>query len=150
MDDIEPSGNQRLRAAKLQEAARMSVFGNTAMRGCGSPWLHGRKCACAERERANMLSDSDLQLLNAYLDDALSADEVEELDLRLTVEAELSHTLNKLRAHRAARARVWRASEPSQATAARFATSVLSPLQSFNRGRFASQRSLDLSESEIG
>ena len=100
-----------------------------------------------------MLTDTDLELLDAYLDDTLSADEVEELEVRLAVESDLAAALSDLRAQRAARSAVWRALEPSQASSKRFAASVFTPLRRFNRARFAVSnlnRSHHLSESEIG
>lgn len=49
----------------------------------------------------------DLQLLEAYLDDALAASQVEVVDARLAREPRLGEALHSLRAQRAVRAAVW-------------------------------------------
>ena len=50
-----------------------------------------------------MPSESDLELIEAYLDDALSADEVERLDRRLSTEPALAAALHEQRTSRALR-----------------------------------------------
>jgi hypothetical protein len=62
-----------------------------------------------------MISDSELQLLELYLDDALATDEVDALDQRLRREPRILSALDQLRAQRVARSAVWRALENSGA-----------------------------------
>jgi len=58
--------------------------------------------------------DQDLQLLEAYLDDELSADEVEALRDRLIDEPELAGALAEVREGREARQKVFAAMEPGE------------------------------------
>jgi hypothetical protein len=64
-------------------------------------------------------SETDLELLESYLDEALASSEVEVLHARLVVEPELAGALDELRAQRAMRQAVWRAIEPDAMTADR-------------------------------
>ena len=151
MNDIERIENQRRRGAKLHAIARVSVCGTTATRA--RLGLRRQEYVCVQAKERFMLTDADLELIDAYLDDTLTTDQVEEVDIRLSGEAELVAALNDLRSQRAARAVVWRAWEPSEASSTRFAASVLSPLGRFRPARLAApslRSDLHLSESEIG
>lgn len=72
-----------------------------------------------------MLSESDLNLLDAYLDDALSVSEVQSLDARLTEEPELASSLDSLRAERKARAAVLTTLTPCEQEAGHFSDTVI-------------------------
>jgi anti-sigma factor RsiW len=72
-----------------------------------------------------MLNDDDLDLLESYLDDALSATDVERLDRRLTGELELSGALDQLRRERAARIAFFQSQTPDQPVSDRFANNVI-------------------------
>jgi hypothetical protein len=72
-----------------------------------------------------MLSESDINLLDSYLDDALSASEVQSLDARLTEEPELASSLDSLRAERKARAAVLMTLTPSAQDAGQFSDTVI-------------------------
>jgi anti-sigma factor RsiW len=62
----------------------------------------------------NRVPDQDLMLLESYLDDELSANEVEALRERLIEEPELADALVDLRAARAARQKVFGTMEPGE------------------------------------
>lgn len=66
----------------------------------------------------NAISEFDLQLLEDYLDDALSPAQVEHVARRLAEEPELALAMHELRAARVLRAAAWRAMLPSEAEAA--------------------------------
>jgi anti-sigma factor RsiW len=72
-----------------------------------------------------MLSETDQELLEAYLDDALASDEVEAVARRLAQEPELATALDSARADRRQRGVLWAALEPSEANANAFAQSTL-------------------------
>lgn len=66
----------------------------------------------------NAISEFDLQLLEDYLDDALSPAQVEHVARRMGDEPELALAMHELRAARVLRAAAWRALEPTAAQAA--------------------------------
>jgi hypothetical protein len=70
------------------------------------------------------LTEQDLELLEAYLDDALEPEEADQLRRRLVEESQLASTLQELRDERAMRVAAWSAMEPSGDSAHRFATRV--------------------------
>ena len=59
------------------------------------------------------VSDPDLELLEAYLDDALSPEEADALRRRLADEAQLAAAMAEVRNERAVRQSVWQTMEPS-------------------------------------
>ena len=61
------------------------------------------------------MSDNDLETLEVWLDGELSEEQVESLRRRLSVEPELSQTLDRLRSDRQIRAGIFQAMEPSAA-----------------------------------
>jgi len=65
------------------------------------------------------ISDTELDLLETYLDGALGSDAIGALRARLVVEPELAMALDELRAERSMREAVWRAMEPDQISADR-------------------------------
>jgi len=67
------------------------------------------------------ISDTELDLLETYLDGALAPDELGTLQARLVVEPELASALDELRAERSMRQAVWRVMEPDQIAADRLA-----------------------------
>ncbi|HEY2585035.1 MAG TPA: hypothetical protein VGI81_04630 [Tepidisphaeraceae bacterium] len=72
----------------------------------------------------NAIGEFDLQLLEDYLDDALSPAQVEHVARRLADEPELALAMHELRAARVLRAATWRTLEPSEAEAADVARRV--------------------------
>jgi anti-sigma factor RsiW len=66
----------------------------------------------------NAISEFDLELLEDYLDDALSPIQVEHVARRLGDEPELALAMHELRAARVLRAAAWRTLEPGEAEAA--------------------------------
>lgn len=72
----------------------------------------------------NVVSDQDLELLEQYLDGALSPEETLRVEARLSDESELADALNELDDERTARAKVWSSLEPTQAQADKFAAKV--------------------------
>jgi hypothetical protein len=72
-----------------------------------------------------MLRETDQELLEAYLDDALAPDEVEAVARRVAQEPELAAAVDAMRAERRQRAVVWAAMEPGEASANAFAQSTL-------------------------
>jgi anti-sigma factor RsiW len=72
-----------------------------------------------------MLSEQDEELLEAYLDDALSHDEVERTARRLADEPALAAELDALRQQRRVRAAAFASLEPTEAEASAFAASVV-------------------------
>lgn len=85
-----------------------------------------------------MLSDQDQELLEAYLDDALSPDEVERIARRLTDEPELASALDALRRDRRARVAAWESLQPDEAEASAFAKNLI---RSMHRQRMMSRMS---------
>jgi len=65
----------------------------------------------------NPIPEFDLELLEAYLDDALSPSQVQHVAQRLLSEPELAAAMHDLRAERALRTAVWRSVDPSDAEA---------------------------------
>src|SRR5687768_16722993 len=61
------------------------------------------------------VSDNDLQLLEGYLDDALTEAEIDALRQRLAVEPALSAALVQLRGERSLRQSFWQELEPAEA-----------------------------------
>ncbi len=72
-----------------------------------------------------MFSEQDEELLEAYLDDALSSDEVERISRRLTDDPALTAALDSLRKQRRARMAVWESLEPGETEASAFAAKVV-------------------------
>lgn len=85
-----------------------------------------------------MLSESDLELLETYLDGELPVTEAEGLWRRLAAEPELSAELDQLRADRAVRQMVWRSMEPGEASVRRVESGVAA--RSRRRDVFAALR----------
>jgi anti-sigma factor RsiW len=82
-----------------------------------------------------MPSDRDLELIEAYLDDALSAEEVERLDRRLADDFELAQMLHALRAGRAMRFAAFEADAPQEPHAQQLAERIIHQLQRRQRTR---------------
>ena len=76
-----------------------------------------------------MLSELDINLLESYLDDALSASEVQALDARLSEEPEVAAALDALRNERAARVTTFQAMTPDAPHADRFAREFLASVR---------------------
>lgn len=72
----------------------------------------------------NPIGEFDLELLEDYLDDALSAAQVQHVARRLVEEPELALAMHELRAARVLRAAVWRSMEPKAGEAADVASGV--------------------------
>lgn len=72
-----------------------------------------------------MLEETDQQLLEAYLDDALAPDEVEQAARRLANEPPLAAALDAMRTARRQRGAVWSALEPAESSADAFAQSLI-------------------------
>ena len=92
----------------------------------------------------NAIGEFDLELLEDYLDDALSPVQVEHVARRLAEEPELALAMHELRASRLLRAAVWRSLEPSEAAAAAAAGRVAGVVRDDLRRRTV-RRSLWLS-----
>jgi hypothetical protein len=71
------------------------------------------------------VSEQDLELLEDYLDGALTPEESERLRARLAEQSVLAATLDELRDQRAARAVLWASLEPREDEAGRFAERVI-------------------------
>ena len=65
----------------------------------------------------NPVEEFDLELLEAYLDDALSPEQVQHVARRLIGEPELAAAMHELRAQRALRTAAWRSLQPTDAEA---------------------------------
>jgi len=76
-----------------------------------------------------MLTETDINLLEAYLDDALSASEVQSLDARLTEEPEMASSLDSLRAERKMRIAALSALTPTQQQADDFSEKLLNSVR---------------------
>jgi anti-sigma factor RsiW len=76
----------------------------------------------------NPIPEFDLELLEAYLDDALSPGQVQHVAQRLLAEPELAAAMHDLRAERALRTAVWRNAEPSDDEASRLAKRIRSSI----------------------
>jgi len=72
----------------------------------------------------NAIGEFDSELLEDYLDDALSPGQVEHVARRLAEEPELAMAMHELRAARVLRAAAWRSLEPSEARAAALARRI--------------------------
>lgn len=72
----------------------------------------------------NAVSEQDLELLEEYLDGALSPDAAERVHERLEREPEFAAALAELASERAARAAVWRSLEPGDEQVRQFAARV--------------------------
>jgi hypothetical protein len=83
----------------------------------------------------NPIAEFDLELLEAYLDDALSPGQVQHVAQRLLAEPELAAAMHDLRAERALRTAVWRTMEPSEAQAASVADRVAGEVHRRERWR---------------
>ncbi len=80
-----------------------------------------------------MPNDRDIELLEAYLDDALSPALVERLDARLTAESELSAALVELRQERALRVAIFESQVPTTEQSDQFAQTVLRTIRQNDR-----------------
>jgi anti-sigma factor RsiW len=76
-----------------------------------------------------MVNDTDLELIEAYLDDALSTDDVEQLDRRLAYEPQLAAALGKIRTQRALRTMAWMSREPSAESSEQLAGRIASAIR---------------------
>ena len=83
----------------------------------------------------NAISDFDRELLEAYLDDALSATQVQHVLQRTCEEPELAAAMHELRAQRTLRIAAWRSLEPADAQAAEVARQVNSVVQRVERAK---------------
>jgi len=83
----------------------------------------------------NAIGEFDLELLEDYLDDALSPGQVEHVARRLTDEPELALAMHELRAARVLRAAAWRALEPGEIHAADVASGVSTAIRRAERTR---------------
>jgi hypothetical protein len=72
----------------------------------------------------NAIGEFDMELLEDYLDDALSPGQVEHVARRLGEEPELALAMHELRAARVLRAAAWRSLEPTEHHAAATANGV--------------------------
>src|SRR5438552_9595491 len=70
------------------------------------------------------LTESDLQLLDSYLDDELGAEESDTLRRRLSSEPELAEAMDQVRFERDARQEFFHTIEPDEAQVARLISSV--------------------------
>lgn len=61
------------------------------------------------------MSDEDIELLESYLDDALSVAEADDLRVRVADDPDLAAALHEFREQRALRAKVWQSLEPLDA-----------------------------------
>jgi anti-sigma factor RsiW len=75
-----------------------------------------------------MASDRDLELIEAYLDDALSAEEVERLDRRLTDDPELAAALHEQRTSRALRIAAYQDADPDEADVEQLSQRIIGEL----------------------
>jgi hypothetical protein len=80
-----------------------------------------------------MSSDRDLELIEAYLDDALSAEEVERLDRRLSSEPDLSELLHAQRTSRAFRLAAYQSDAPRDSEAKQLSARIIAEV--FRRQR---------------
>ena len=87
-----------------------------------------------------MLTEPDLELLEAYLDDTLTVAQVQAVADRLSHDPAFAAALDGLRAERAARAVVWRAMQPTRAFAQQVAQRTVLSIHSPARLRFGSAR----------
>src|SRR5438105_14557827 len=76
------------------------------------------------RELFMALSDSDLELLECYLDEELPWQQAESLRRRLSAEPELADAMEQIRFEREARKQFFAALDPDEASAARLMSSV--------------------------
>lgn len=83
-----------------------------------------------------MVNETDLELIEAYLDDALTPDEVERLDRRLNTEPELSAAMGALRGERLMRTFVWQIQQPADSAADRVTARVVSEVRRRDRMRW--------------
>lgn len=72
----------------------------------------------------NVASEQDLELLEEYLDEALSSADASRVQMRLAYEPQLAAMLDELRAQRATRAAMWSSLEPSDANVKQFTAKV--------------------------
>jgi anti-sigma factor RsiW len=82
-----------------------------------------------------MIDDIDLGLIDAYLDDALSPEEVERFDSRLSREPELASALHAARSQRAVRGAAWQSVRPTEAAADWLARRIVGEVRSRQRAR---------------
>jgi anti-sigma factor RsiW len=83
----------------------------------------------------NAIGEFELQLLEDYLDDALSPAQVEHVARRVSDEPEMALAMHELRAARVLRAAAWRALEPTAAHAVDVASGVTKAVRRAERIR---------------
>ncbi|HZL36963.1 MAG TPA: hypothetical protein VFC78_16710 [Tepidisphaeraceae bacterium] len=88
-----------------------------------------------------MPTERDLQFLQAYLDDTLSAEQVQLLDARLSDEPELASALHMLRVDRAFRVSAFERLAPGSAQADRFAAALIASTHRLEQRRRLAWRS---------
>src|SRR5271154_7087825 len=76
------------------------------------------------------MTDTDLELLETYLDGELPMSQAEGLWRRLAVETDLSSELDKLRGSRPSRPQIWESGEPTDLETAVFVNKVKSSVRS--------------------
>jgi hypothetical protein len=94
---------------------------------------------------AGVMADQDIELLECYLDDALSDDEVRALRGRLASEPALAQAMATLRVARDARQAAWAAMEPDEASVSQLVERVGRSVDrrlSFSRRLHAATRGL--------
>jgi len=84
-----------------------------------------------------MPSDRDLELIEAYLDDALSAEEVERLDRRLAEESDLAVMLHEQRTSRAFRLAAFQCQAPQDCEAKELSDRIIAEVLRRQRRRIA-------------
>lgn len=73
--------------------------------------------------------DSDYDILEGYLDNSLSPDEMQAIAARLAAEPELAASLDALREERTLRQAAWKSYEPDELSVQRFAASTVRALR---------------------
>ncbi len=87
----------------------------------------------------NAVNDNDLELLESYLDEALSRPDAGEVRQRMTNEPVLAAAMTELRQERAMCAKFWEANEPDDRAADRLMTSIHSAIRRREVWRWASR-----------
>lgn len=83
----------------------------------------------------NPIGEFDFELLEAYLDDALTAAQVQHVSQRLLAEPELAAAMHALRQDRGVRLAMWRSTEPAPDHASAVADRVASAIHKIERRR---------------
>jgi anti-sigma factor RsiW len=81
----------------------------------------------------NAIGELDLELLEDYLDDALSPAQVQHVAERLGTEPELALAMHELRAARAIRVASWRSLEPCETDAVKLADRIIASIRREDR-----------------